>query len=157
MGVELLGRAFDDARIVTLAYAYEEATHWRRAPRSTPSLVNGRAPAPRTWNATAVGTGPDRADAHLTFDPARGTLDYAITLTGIPADQVHAVAVRTADAEGRRSVVLRIAGPGVLRAHGSELLTPNLREWLEAGALSLEVFTRAHPFGSARVGLAVPR
>jgi hypothetical protein len=53
-------------------------------------------------------------------------------------------------------VVLRIAGPGALRAHGSELLTPNLREWLEAGALSLEIFTRAHPYGSARVALDVP-
>lgn len=77
-------------------------------------------------------------------------------MTGVSADEVHAVAIRRKDADGLLSVVLRISGPGVLRAQGSELLTPNLREWLEAGALSLEVFTRAKPFGSARVALVVP-
>ena len=156
MGVELLGRSFDDVRLVALAYAYEQGSGWRRAPRSTPPLVDGRAPRPRTWNVTAVGVGPDRADARLTFDPARGTLDYEVDVTGVSADEVHAVAIRRKDADGLLSVVLRISGPGVLRAQGSELLTPNLREWLEAGALSLEVFTRANPFGSARVALVVP-
>ena len=67
------------------------------------------------------------------------------------------MALRRKDAEGRLSVVLRLLGPGVLRAEGTEPLTPNLRSWLEAGALTLEVFTRSHPFGSARAVLEVPR
>jgi hypothetical protein len=78
-------------------------------------------------------------------------------VSGVPADELHAVALRRKDAEGRHSVVLRLAAPGVLRAAGTELLSPNLRAWLESGALTLEVFTRAHPFGSARAALEVPR
>jgi hypothetical protein len=118
--------------------------------------VDGHAPPPRTWSVAASGAGPDRAEARLTFDPTRGTLDYEIAVTGVPAEELHAIALRRRDGEGHLSVVLRIAGPGALRAQGTELLTPNLRAWLEAGALTLEVFTRAHPFGSARAALVVP-
>ncbi len=157
MGVELLGRAFDDARLVGFAYAYEKAAGNRRAPPSTPPLVDGRAPAPVSWTVTATGAGPERAVAALTFDPVRGTLDYDVTVSGVNAEDLHAVALRRTDAEGRRSVALRLAGPGALRSAGTEHLTPNLRSWLEAGALTLEVFTRTHPFGSARAALAVPR
>ncbi|MHB1192060.1 MAG: amidase family protein [Longimicrobiales bacterium] len=157
MGVEILGRAFDDAKLVALAYAYEQAAGNRRAPASTPPLVDGHAPSPRSWVATATGAGPDRAEARLTFDPTRGTLDWDVTVSGVPAAALHAVALRRKDGEGRRSVVLRLAGPGVLRAAGAQALTPNLRTWLEAGALTMEVFTRSHPFGSARAALEVPR
>ncbi|NJD20745.1 MAG: amidase, partial [Gemmatimonadetes bacterium] len=157
MGMEILGRAFDDARLVGMAYAYEQATRWRRTPASTPPLVDGHAPLPRSWSVEAIGAGPDRAMARLTFDPTRGTLDYDVTVSGVPADHVHAIALRRKDAEGKLSVVLRFSGPGIVHAVGTEMLTPNLRSWLEAGALTLEVFTREHPFGSARAVLEVPR
>src|SRR5207253_434450 len=35
-GLQLLGRPFDEARLIRLAYAYEQATRWRHAPASTP-------------------------------------------------------------------------------------------------------------------------
>ncbi len=38
IGVELLGRAFDEARLIGLAYAFEQATHHRRPPDTTPAL-----------------------------------------------------------------------------------------------------------------------
>jgi Asp-tRNA(Asn)/Glu-tRNA(Gln) amidotransferase A subunit family amidase len=38
-GMTILGRAWDEARIIKLGYAFEQATHHRRAPASTPSLV----------------------------------------------------------------------------------------------------------------------
>jgi Asp-tRNA(Asn)/Glu-tRNA(Gln) amidotransferase A subunit family amidase len=157
MGVELLGRAFDDARLVALAYAYEQAAGVRRPPPSTPPLLDGHAPPPRTWSVIAAGAGPDRVEARLTFDPVRGTLAYDVAVSGVSAEELHAIVLRRNDENGPISVVLRIAGPGTLRAQGTELLTPNLRAWLEAGALSLEVFTRAYPFGSARAVLEVPR
>ena len=38
VGMSLLGRAWSEATLFTLAYAYEQATHHRRAPASTPPL-----------------------------------------------------------------------------------------------------------------------
>lgn len=156
MGVELLGRAFDDARLVGLAFAFEQVAGARRAPAATPPLVDGLAPAPVTWSLVARGSGPDRTEARLTFDPAGGTLAYDVTVSGVPEAEVHAVAIRRRDEEGRPSVVLRLSGPGALSARGTEQLTPNLRAWLEQGVLALELFTRAHPFGSARADLRLP-
>ena len=38
VGLELMGRAFDDAKILGYAYAYEQATRHRRPPQATPPL-----------------------------------------------------------------------------------------------------------------------
>jgi Asp-tRNA(Asn)/Glu-tRNA(Gln) amidotransferase A subunit family amidase len=38
IGVELLGRAWSEPSLIKLAYAYEQATHHRRPPVSTPAL-----------------------------------------------------------------------------------------------------------------------
>ena len=37
-GMTIFGRAFDEARLIKLAYGYEQATKWRREPKSTPAL-----------------------------------------------------------------------------------------------------------------------
>ena len=42
VGLELLGRAWSEARLIGLAYAYEQATQHRRSPTSTPSLSGAR-------------------------------------------------------------------------------------------------------------------
>lgn len=156
MGMELLGRAFDDARLVAFAYAYEQAAGNRRAPSNTPPLVDGLAPPARAWRVTARGDGPDRAEARLVFDPVRSTLEWELTVTGVPADELHAVAIRHREGDGPASVILRLTGPGTLQARGTEMLAAHHRAWLEEGALTLEVFTRARPFGSARATLRAP-
>jgi Asp-tRNA(Asn)/Glu-tRNA(Gln) amidotransferase A subunit family amidase len=37
-GMTIFGRAFDEARLIKLAYSYEQSTKWRRQPSSTPPL-----------------------------------------------------------------------------------------------------------------------
>jgi Asp-tRNA(Asn)/Glu-tRNA(Gln) amidotransferase A subunit family amidase len=37
-GLQILGRAWDEAKIISYAYAYEQATHYRRPPPSVPPL-----------------------------------------------------------------------------------------------------------------------
>ncbi len=37
-GMTIYGRAWSEAKLLRLAYAYEQATHWRRPPASTPAL-----------------------------------------------------------------------------------------------------------------------
>ena len=41
IGMSLLGRAWSESTLLRLAYAYEQATHHRRAPQSTPPLASG--------------------------------------------------------------------------------------------------------------------
>jgi Asp-tRNA(Asn)/Glu-tRNA(Gln) amidotransferase A subunit family amidase len=41
-GLQILGRAWDDAKIISYAYAYEQATHHRRPPLTVPPLTNVR-------------------------------------------------------------------------------------------------------------------
>lgn len=38
VGIELLGRAWSEAQLLRIAYAFEQATHHRRAPKLTPAL-----------------------------------------------------------------------------------------------------------------------
>src|SRR6185503_579995 len=52
IGLELLGRAFDEAKLLALGFAFEQASHPRKAPFSTPALVAGHAPATLTAKLT---------------------------------------------------------------------------------------------------------
>jgi len=40
VGAELLGRDYEEARLLAYAYAFEQATQWRKLPMSTPPLPN---------------------------------------------------------------------------------------------------------------------
>jgi Asp-tRNA(Asn)/Glu-tRNA(Gln) amidotransferase A subunit family amidase len=40
IGITLMGRPYDDATLIKLAYAYEQGTHHRRPPDTTPKLAN---------------------------------------------------------------------------------------------------------------------
>jgi amidase len=41
-GMSMLGRAFDESRLIKLAYSYEQATKWRKEPSNTPPLRGSR-------------------------------------------------------------------------------------------------------------------
>ncbi len=74
LGLQMLGRAWDDARLVGFAYAYEQATLHRRSPAATPPL--GAEPAEPflgTWRLVAI---RDRDTATGMETPAaRGAVD----------------------------------------------------------------------------------
>jgi Asp-tRNA(Asn)/Glu-tRNA(Gln) amidotransferase A subunit family amidase len=36
--MSIFGRAFDEGRLIRIAYAYEQATRWRKPPASAPPL-----------------------------------------------------------------------------------------------------------------------
>ena len=38
-GLQIMGRAWDEAKILGYAYAYEQATHYRRPPPTVPPLA----------------------------------------------------------------------------------------------------------------------
>ena len=154
VGLELLGRTLDDARLVGMAFAFESAAPKRRAPLRTPPLVDGAAPRPVR---IAVGGEEDATDttiaasAELEVDLPGGLLSYRVVFPGAePADVYGAVLRRVAE-EGGGVVVLRLGGPGEVEMAGLVELSPRLLEDLMAGRLELVVGGRG---GAGRLGLA---
>src|SRR5207237_583552 len=119
IGVELLGRPLADARLVAMAYDYEQSVHPRRAPSTTPALVDGRAPKPTTFTVVAHGPGAAALHGDLTFDASRRTLEYALRVTGVRATSVFAVSIDRDSAGKKGPVLLQLSGPGVAQSKGT--------------------------------------
>jgi Asp-tRNA(Asn)/Glu-tRNA(Gln) amidotransferase A subunit family amidase len=141
VGIELLGRAFSDVRLVSIGYAFEQLGPRRRPPYSTPPLVDGR--APRSVALAAAGaTASGRAHrASFSFDRLHSTLDYRVTVRGVAPANVQAVVLQRRDAGGRTRVIQRLSGPTVLAAAGSDALGPLDRDALIGGRLVLALVT----------------
>jgi Asp-tRNA(Asn)/Glu-tRNA(Gln) amidotransferase A subunit family amidase len=154
IGMELLARPFEDARLVALAYAFEQGTDHRRTPPSTPPLLNGLAPPPVSFSVRERGRSGTDVSGRFTFDPVQGTLSYEIDVAGVAPEDLHGIALRASDEDDRFVVARSISGPERTDPRGTLVLTPRNRARFEAGELHLEVFTRAHPLGAVRARLA---
>ncbi|MCG8469485.1 MAG: amidase [Gemmatimonadetes bacterium] len=158
VGLELLGRPFDDARLVSLAFALEAATTPRRPPARTPPLEAGRPPEPTRFSvrADAGWAGRDsgvRTEASFLLDRPRGTLDYVVVTSGLPAEEVHAVVLQRRGGAAPDAVVARLSGPGRTSVDGTLELSALMLADLDRGLLELALYTRDRPLGAARVRL----
>jgi Asp-tRNA(Asn)/Glu-tRNA(Gln) amidotransferase A subunit family amidase len=75
LGVEFLGAAFSEEQLLSLGYSVEQTLKVRQAPFSTPALVGGKSPAPRS---ATVKTGG--ATLGLLYDSTSSTLQSTMTL-----------------------------------------------------------------------------
>jgi len=152
VGIELLGRAFDDARLLSMAYALEQADDQRRAPLTTPPLVEGAAPEPRVVEIEVPSAPPATGEvwARFAYDPPTGVLLYDASVFGLEESDVYALVLRHVEADGSGAVVARLGGPGSLDVIGSLTLDDAMRGRLERGELWLELVTREAPRGAAR-------
>ena len=156
VGIELLGRPFADARLVALAYSFEQLGPRRRPPVSTPALAAGLAPR-RTAFTTVATAAPASARASFVFDPMHRTLRYDVRVSGVGADRVEAVVLRRADSTRAGRVIHRLIGPDALQAAGTATLSEVDRRALLDGKLVLSVFTTANRTVSGDARLALPR
>jgi Asp-tRNA(Asn)/Glu-tRNA(Gln) amidotransferase A subunit family amidase len=154
IGIELLGRAFDEPRLLGLAYSFEQATHLRRTPFSTPPLVGRTAPAPSEFVSTVTGQPATVSlNVRFTFDRTTGELRYQAGAAGVRAEDVLASWIHRG-AEGERGAAdFQILGPGELRRSGTILVPPAQRSALADGRLYLAFYWRG---GSARTQLRFP-
>lgn len=153
VGLEMLGGAFAEATLLQYAYAWEQAARPRRAPFSTPPLVNGAAPLPRTATLTA-GSAPDTAVAKLTYHVTTGALDYDVT---IPGDaRVLAVALHRADGDRPGPIVAHLVARGQRSGRGVLTLRGRDRDDLAAGRAFLRLYTERVPLGTAPLRIAFP-
>jgi len=154
VGVELLGRAFDDAKLVSLAYAYEQATHHRRAPARTPAL-GGRLNVPLlTWQSTAQPTAAGRTlSAKFTFDPATSELAYAITATGFPEGEILAATLHRTEKDDNGPAISLLSNHAFKSLAGTDKLSNLDREKLLSGDLYLRIATRSKSTDNMRIRL----
>ncbi len=156
VGVELLGRAWAEPRLLELAYAYEQGTRHRRAPDFTPSLVTPPAPVPLV---AGVQADPGlRVDASFVLSPATRTVRYQIMGTEPIAEQVLLVALhrRGSEAGAENGPVLRYLSRRAPSVNGSIDLTGPEMHALRQGRLYVAVHTTGNLAGAVRVDLALP-
>jgi amidase len=141
VGVELLGRRWDDAKLVGYAYAWEQSAHPRKPPRSTPPLVNGAAPPALVFDVQA-----NAADQRLVvsgrfqLNTTTDELSFAVRVSGPDAKQVQAVVLQRMRGDQPGAVLRRLSGPGLIAADGKTALTPAEHAELLANGWSLVVF-----------------
>jgi hypothetical protein len=149
VGIELLGRAFTDVRLVSIAYAFEQSGARRRAPSTTPALVNGRAPVGVPVTVRAA-TARAASSARLVYDAPTGALRWTAAVSGAAPDDIVAVVLRRSNADGTPAspagssrVIARLLGPGMRSASGVLSLNGVERRALLEGRVTLAVYDRS--------------
>ena len=131
IGMELLGPPWTESRLLSIAYAFERAVQPRRAPATTPALVNGKRPPPLR-SAAAI----EEVRATFTFDPVTGRLSYDVSATSARAGAV-SVAIHRAAKDHNGPVILSVLNGSA--STGDVVLQPIDREALARGDLYLGV------------------
>jgi len=147
--LEVLGRPFDDARLVAMAYAYEQAVHPRRSPHTAPPLLDGKAPPPMTFEVTIRGIRGEHGSVRgrFAFDPVTWDLAFDLEILEIPASAVSAVALHRMEGSSPGPILHRLMGPGQLQETGAVVLGSQGVEDLVAGRLYLTLYSATRPRG----------
>lgn len=150
VGLELLGPAFSEPRLLALANAWEQLAKPRQPPFSTPALVGGKAPAPQQAIANLAGGGTGRATIRFTYEPTTARLHADVTVSGIGRQAPFAVAIHRSH-EGRPGPILvPILLRGQKRVSADLVLDALARADLRAGKLYAALYTEALPLGTGR-------
>jgi hypothetical protein len=149
--MELLGQHFQDARLLAMAYPYEQAMSPRVAPSVTPQLVNGAAPASQTIEMEF-----DRQQtvlqARFEVDITRNSFRYELMLDAANRAEVYAVTLSIdadQDQELNDPIVLNLMGPAVQRSSGEQFMSGAFRAALSEGRLYVKVFADLLPITGA--------
>ncbi|MFA5909541.1 MAG: amidase family protein [Vicinamibacterales bacterium] len=151
VGVELLGGAFTEATLLKFAYGWEQSTKPRRAPFSTPPLVNGLAPQP-----TSVDILAGASAVKFTYDRTTGALRYDATTSPLGTDRVLALTLQRSDGGKPGPIIAHLLGPNQIAGAGTLTLRGRDREDLVAGTLYAHFYTRQSPLGAGRTRIVLP-
>jgi Asp-tRNA(Asn)/Glu-tRNA(Gln) amidotransferase A subunit family amidase len=149
VGIELLGGAFQEQALLSLGYSIEQLLKLRRVPFSTPPLVGGKAPAPRTA-VVAGGT----VSVRFEYDRSTSRLAYAITRDPQVRDQmVDAVWLHAGTVDKPGAARHQLSGAGSAFA-GEVTLSASDRRELEGGRMIVRFYNR--PPGPPVISAAIP-
>jgi len=146
IALELLGGAWEEAKLLKYAFSSEQATKPRKAPFSTPPLVKGVAPAPTSAD-LAVGA----ATLKLNYDLTTGALRYeAAAAKMLPTDRVLGLTIQRGDPDKPGPIVAQLLAPNQITGSGTFTMRGRNREDLAAGKLYVHFYTKSLPLGAGR-------
>jgi len=151
IGLELLGGAFTEATLLKFAYGWEQATSPRRAPFSTPPLVNGIAPAPVSFD-IAVGPGAVK----FTYDRTTGALRYDATTPTIGTDRIVGLTLQRSEGDKPGPIIAHLLVPNQISGAGTLTMRGRDRDDLVAGKIYAHFYTRQSPLGAGRTQIRIP-
>ena len=160
VGMELLGRHFDEPTLLEISYAFEQATHHRRSPPTAPPLADGKAPGASVWEIVATG---DRvvpavkssatARARFELDPIRGELSYDVSVNGLLPSDILFAHLHRGESETNGPVLFLLSRTSARRFSGKLLLRGAVLTALIEGELYLSIHTARHRAGELRAPL----
>lgn len=154
VGVELIGRAYSDVELVGLAYAWEQATRPRRPPATTPPLVDGLAPAPVSWTATAESDdGSVTMSARFRFDVTTSELGYEVRVTGVHPSELLGVYLHRGASGMSGPVVHRLVEAGLSDSRAVVRLSPRDSRDAAQGRLYVQLAARGASTRNVRLQL----
>jgi Asp-tRNA(Asn)/Glu-tRNA(Gln) amidotransferase A subunit family amidase len=151
IGVEMLGRPFDESRLLGLAYSFEQKTHVRQPPFSTPALAaGGVVPAPVQFVAAGklpAGASTGALTVRFTFDRTTGELRYDAAAAGVAPEESIGASIHRSGPGETGAALHQLLRPGSLRQAGTIDLGPVEQDALREGKLYLTWHTRHAPAG----------
>ena len=160
VGLEMIGSAWSEGELIRLAYSYEQITHHRRPPSSTPSLY-----ADPTISVEWVASGADHippidtdatARLQLDWNPVTAQLSYDAQISGVPDADVLFMHLHHAESGSVGPVSVIHSRRGEARTSGVVKLTAAQQMALDSGALYFDVHTTEHLGGVVRAQVVQP-
>jgi hypothetical protein len=169
VGIELLGRAFAEPTLLGLAYSFEQATHYRQPPKTTPAtLPVVSAPPPvssdtglNSVSGSVLATGrnsvpPLEAMVRWNFNAASREFGYDIELVGGSLDLVGGTYLHQRTTRPTGGVAHVLAKAARSQITGKVTLTQAEADDLRAGRLYVSLLSKRSPLESARADIMLP-
>jgi len=154
VGIELLGRPFEDEKLVSYAYAFEQATHHRHAPVRTPPLPCAVTVPLTNWQSSAEAPGTKSVvSAKFTFDSTTNELKYNVTAAGFSEGQILARTIHRTEKGENGPVIAVLSNHAFQTIARSETLSDPDRDRLMAGRLYLRIASRSPSTNNMRISL----
>lgn len=147
VAMELLGDFMQDAQLVAIAHAWEQAQAPRQAPTTTPELIAGAAPGPVTVS-TSIRQGRVDLRSEVSFDPLRNRLTYAVQPGSDHDAQIYALTLLVAEDQslvGNSPIVLNLLGPQQNEGQGEYYMSPQFRQAFLEARVYYRVFAEGLP------------
>ncbi len=172
VGVEMLGRPFAEPTLLGLAFAYEQATKWRRSPSTTPPLGETRPRLEAVDPSSDTGSGsrrmvvtatgaqsvppsdvPFSVTARFSFNDQTRQLGYEVMLSGASRNQIGGTYLHRRASRPNGGVAYILAKASASKISGKVTLLEAEAADLKAGKFYVSAISKKNPRASARANI----